>query len=386
MVIRKATAAAWAAALCVSCTQRGPSEVSLTSAPTPTPAPAIATATSAPVAAASPAKTVEPARLGWPADGVIRGVFLLDASGDFAGTLDKLAARGMNAIVLDGKAYNGNFTYASKVPAAVKIGATKRATIPDLAALIRGAHARGIRVVMRNTCFNDPWMARAQPKLAVQNAGGFTHEVGWLDPGREGAREYLRDIALEQIEAGADEIQLDYVRYPVENVKGAVFANAGKTSRPEQIRDFVRSVHELTEARGAKLSVDVFGIVAFEYPVDMRNLGQNIAMLAPECDAISPMVYPSHYPVGYRGWSDPANHPELVDIGTRAAVEIVKRTPNARAVIRPWLQAFPWHVREYGAKYVAAQVKHAENAGAAGWLLWSPNAEYGAAWRAIPPL
>src|SRR4029079_10776043 len=116
---------------------------------------------------------------------------------------------------------------------------------------------------------------------------------------------------------------------------------------------------------------------------DIEALGQEIGIMSAEADAISPMVYPSHYDSGFYGFKDPANQPEIIGIGTRAAVEKLKHAKNTLTVVRPWLQAFSWRTPAYGAKYIADEIKSAE-ANGTGWLLWDPGCGYGAAWAAIP--
>ena len=43
--------------------------------------------------------------------------------------------------------------------------------------------------------------------------------------------------------------------------------------------------------------------------IDLENLGQDPELLARECDALAPMVYPSHYPRGFMGFDVPGDHP-----------------------------------------------------------------------------
>src|SRR5580704_14221940 len=154
--------------------------------------------------------------------------------------LDKLAQHGMNAIVLDAKDTDGLLTYESKVPLAVETGATKGAPIHDLPRTVRAAHDRGIRVVMRVSCFHDEWMQHHKGKeMSIRGKWGGVYPIGWLDPASEMAHQYLIDLAKEAMDAGVDEIELDYVRYPVIGIKNADFKldKIGK-KKTEVIRDF----------------------------------------------------------------------------------------------------------------------------------------------------
>src|SRR4029078_1319013 len=122
--------------------------------------------------------------------------------------------------------------------------------IPDLKRAIRFAHAKGIRVIMRIACFHDPWAAKRAPNLSVMATYGKPFTMGWLDPVNVEAQNYIIELAKEQMDAGADEIQLDYIRFPVHGgLKNAVFPPGNRGKRITAIRDFVHRVHEVTKAR-----------------------------------------------------------------------------------------------------------------------------------------
>ncbi len=328
-------------------------------------------------------------RLGWPEDKALRGIFI---TGPYAGikwveSLDKLAERGLNAVVLDAKDYEGYVNYPTKVKVAVETEAMRHAHIPDLARAIRFAHWRGIRIILRIPCFHDPWADKhakdARLSLRFAPTGKPMH-VDWLDPTNTEAQDYAIDLAKEGIEAGADEIQLDYVRFPVHlSSKVAVLPN--KEDRSPIIRDFVKRVHAVTSASGVALSLDFFGVASTGDINDILYLGQHIPTVAPEADAISLMSYPSHYNKGYMGFAEPGEHPEVVGIGNTAAMKLIKPT-GAATIFRTWLQAFPLRSSNYGPGYVLAEAKSAESTGGVGWLMWSPACEYSAVWGAFPPL
>jgi len=329
----------------------------------------------------------EAGRLGWPADRVLRGVFV---TGPYAGirwvdTLDKLAARKLNAVVLDGKDYQGPVNYPSKVPVAVETGAYVLPHVPDLPRAIRFAHDRGIRVIMRIACFHDPWAAKKASRLSLMGNWGGPFPMGWLDPTNVEAQDYILGLVKEQIAAGADEIQLDYVRFPVQSKSiNAVVMPKPDGSRSRAMRDFVKRVHQVTEDKGIPLSLDIFGVTATGDQSDIDKLGQDIGTIGGEAEALSPMVYPSEYSVGYRGFEQPGNHPEIVGIGTKAAVAKLKAARHDKTIIRSWLQASSYKSTNYGPDYLIKEAKSAEANGGVGWLLWSPGCDYWAAWRAFP--
>lgn len=337
----------------------------------------------------APPKSVDEERMPWPDDKSLRGIYLggRDAVGTWEDTLTRLEARGMNAVILDGKAYMGELTYPSKVQVAIDTGAVSGAPIADLTRAIRFAHKHGVRVSMRVACFHDPLGAEKAPALSVKGYWGGPYPIGWLDPGGDESQQYIEDLVKEVLDLGADEINLDYVRYPVQNGLGNADFHLKDKNRTKKdvITGFVHRIHAITSARHVPLSVDIFGVTATGSQEDIDELGQDIPRLGPEAEALMPMVYPSHYGKGFYGWDEPGNHPEIVAIGTRASVAKLDKAGVTTSVIRPWLQAFNWRSPEYGPKYLAQETVEAQNGGSHGWIMWNPGGSYADAWAAIPP-
>ncbi|MBX3215041.1 MAG: hypothetical protein KF850_23605 [Labilithrix sp.] len=334
-----------------------------------------------------PAADPKEDRLGWPEDKILRGVFVTGsyASIRWADTVEKVADHGLNAIVLDAKDYDGYVNYPSKAKIAVESGAIRAKNIPDLARAIRYAHWHGVRVILRIPCFHDPWVDKHLPgsRLSIRfTPTGKPIHVNWIDPTNAEAQDYAIELAKEGIEAGADEIQLDYVRFPV-HLPMRVAVLPQPEERSGIIRDFVKRVRAVTKEAGIHLSLDFFGVAATGDQSDIDRLGQDIATVAPEADAISLMTYPSHYNKGYMGFKNPADHPEIIGIGNKMALEKLKPT-GATTIFRTWLQAFPLGVTNYNAQYLLAQAKSAETSGGHGWLMWSPACEYSPVWNGWP--
>jgi len=337
-------------------------------------------------------KTPSEGRLPWPEDKSLRGLYansMYAGSVDLPAALDTMAARGMNAIVVDAKDVTGLYTYKSKIPLAVELDASKHSQIPSFARLVRVAHARDIRVIARIACFRDEWIGPRKGELAIQSKWGQPHRapskiVDWLDPANEQVQNYLLEVVQESLDAGVDEIQLDYVRYPTEGIGDADFKLKSRGLTPVGvITDFVKRVHEVTKKSNVPLSLDVFGVIAWNYKVDTDATGQDLTQLAPIVEALSPMVYPSHFADGFQGYEVPGDHPDIVGIGTKKAVVLLKSV-EATTVVRPWVQAFPWKSPSFGAGYIAEQIKEAKNGGGVGWLAWNSGGEYGATFQALP--
>jgi hypothetical protein len=341
---------------------------------------------------ASAPKTGSAARIGLPKDDVVRGIYVRGSTAGGRGypaLLDRVVAHGMNAIVLDVKDYDGLLTYPSKVGLANESGAVKDPPIRSYARAVRFAHERGVRVIARVSCFNDQLLSKAHPGFAIRGVSGHPYRNGWVDPKNERVQGYIKDLALEAIDAGADEIQLDYVRFPVigmKNIDYGLDTKKDPRAKVGVITDFVEKVHGLTRSRGLPLSLDVFGVIAFGKDVDIQNLGQDPTELSNHSEFLSAMVYPSHYDPGFMGFDEPGNHPELVGLGVKHMLTEMSddgaRTPHAK--IRPWLQAMRHKSSNYGAAYIQDEIRTGDRAGGSGWLLWNPGQVYDVAWHALP--
>jgi hypothetical protein len=295
--------------------------------------------------------------------------------------LDKIATNGMNAVVVDGKDYSGWITYPSAIPLAVETHADSHAVLKSLERLVHEAHQRGVRVILRVACFHDAWMAYHRRDLAIKGVGE------WLDPNNVASQDYLIAVVDETMATGVDEIQLDYVRYPTEGIGHADFALGGRKTT-DVIAGFVKRVHEHTKAAGVPLSLDVFGVVAWQYPPDVKATGQDLRKLGAVVEVLSPMVYPSHFAEGFNGYAVPGAHPEVVAFGTKMAVGVLAKAKST-ALVRPWIQAFPWHAPGYDASYVVREIVQARAADGTGWLGWNAGGYYGevmaASWQTRLP-
>jgi hypothetical protein len=332
-------------------------------------------------------------RIGIPKDGVVKGLYIRGSTAGghgYPALLERIADHGMNAIVLDVKDYDGEVTFPSSVPLAVESGAVKKPPIRSYERAVRFAHERGIRVIARVSCFNDQLMAKAHPGMAIRGVSGHPYRNGWLDPMNDRAQEYVVDLVKEAIANGVDEIQLDYVRFPVLGMKNIDFKLDTKkdpTAKVDVITRFVERVHKVTRAHDLPLSLDVFGVIAFNKRVDIENLGQDPTELAKHSEFLSAMVYPSHYDPGFMGYEQPGDHPELVGMGVSHMLRgMEERGLNlgTSAKIRPWLQAMHHKSSNYGAGYIQEEIHTSDRAGGAGWLLWNPGQVYDVAWRAVP--
>lgn len=232
----------------------------------------------------------------------VRGIYV---SGPMAGNagMDKLIElvdeTELNALVIDIKNDDGYLTCDLNVPFAEQIGAEKH-YIKDVPALVQKCKEKGIYLIARIVAFKDPVLARAVPELSLHKTDGsiFYDKSGlaWVDPYRTEVWDYLVSVGAAAVQIGFDEVQFDYVRFSTDSgMKQVDFsASAEGRTKTEAITGFTEYASERLRGMGAAVSADVYGVV-IDSRVDQEIVGQDYAELCRSLDAISPMVYPSHY-------------------------------------------------------------------------------------------
>ncbi len=288
----------------------------------------------------------------------------------------------LNAVVIDVKGDRGFIPYESGVPLAAEAGALGPVRVGDFDALLARLRREGVYAIARVVVFKDHVLARHRPDWAVLDAGTGSpwldnEGLAWIDPFEEAAWVYSIAVAREAAERGFREIQLDYLRFPGDGRLGAARYSKPSTSeaRRQAISAFLERAREALAPTGASIAVDVFGYTAFNR--DDSGIGQRVEDLAPRVDFLCPMAYPSAYHRGIPGYPNPMTHPyEVVRETVRRMRE---RVGAARARVRPWIQDFRDYAfdrRAFGVAEVSAQMRAAQAAGAAGWMLWNSRNEY----------
>jgi hypothetical protein len=134
-------------------------------------------------------------------------------------------------------------------------------------------------------------------------------------------------------------------------------------------------------ARGVLLSLDVFGVMAWQRQIDISHTGQDIVKMAQYCDVLSPMIYPSHF-FGMDGYAHPGDEPEHF-IST-SMDRYQKVTEGTGVTLRPWLQASAWQTKTYSPQYILTQVSTAKIHGGTGFLFWNAGNDYSKPFVAMP--
>lgn len=222
---------------------------------------------------------------------------------------------------------------------------------------------------------NSPIEQTATPQPA-ETGGQYYNDIwrdakgsSWIDPTNAEYRNFIQNLSLQALNAGFDEIQYDYFRYPSEgSVKQIIYPSGSDSATSSAITDFAQFLQETVKPH-IPISIDIFGQTLLTQQND-AGIGQNYLSLEQYFDYVSPMVYPSHYAPGNFGFKNPAEHPVEIIGGTLLRLPKEKMTK-----IRPWLQAFDLSAI-YDKKAIYTQIKTAEYFGVDGWLIWNPRNIY----------
>ena len=310
----------------------------------------------------------------------------------------ELARNGsVNTVVIDVKDVTGRVGFDTSVPEAIAYQARHR-IIRNLGSLVGRLQDAGLYVIARIGVFTDPKLARARPELAVHSRSKLSGEeprlseatlwldnrkLAWLDPAAIEVWDYNIAIAKDVLRSGVDELNFDYIRFPSDGELNDMYfpVSRGKLPRRQVIQSFFAYLRQ--KFPDARLSADLFGLATVNR--DALGVGQVIEDAYAYFDYVCPMVYPSHYAAGFKGFKNPAQHPyEVVNYSLKTArkrlLAFVSSRPSSTR-LRPWLQDF-----DCGAVYDAAMVKkqiqgvkEALGEDYGGFLLWSPTNVYSTA-------
>lgn len=326
----------------------------------------------------------------------VKGIYV---TGPVAGSdrmeelIDLVSSTDLNTIVLDIKNDEGNVTYKMELDSVQEMNAGIR-YIADFPTLIERLHQLQIYVIGRIVCFKDPILAESNPSLKLYTPDGRAvvdaNGLPFVNPYRQEVWSYLVDVAKKAYGDGVDEIQFDYVRFPVGQDAESADYGVDITEYPKQkgLEDYFRYLREELGSAGIPYGADLFGTVIGSN-VDMEKTGQDYGALACVSDVLSPMIYPSHYANGTFGFDVPDAHPyDAVFKALSKSKEVIEnKGAEANAIIRPWLQCFnatwvPGHI-DYDAAAIKAQIQAVYDSGYEEWLLWNAANHYDQVYAAL---
>lgn len=171
------------------------------------------------------------------------------------------------------------------------------------------------------------------------------------------------ELIKDAVAYGADQIQLDYIRYNTK--QPASSANA------QHIYKVIEWYKEKLAPLKIPLQIDVFGVTSFG---ESKNIGQNLKLFASTVDAFCPMVYPSHY----EPFREHAVTPYQTVFGSLKAIH-TQFSDKLPVKLYAYIELSNYRYPLPGEKkiaYILAELKAVHDAGADGWFAWSAHNRY----------
>lgn len=319
----------------------------------------------------------------------VKGIYVTEYSTSTC--IDDLIAianrTGVNAFVIDVKDDSGNMLFYTKAADKYNPRANKRVQINDINAFMKKLKDNNIYSIARIVSFKDPSYTKTHPDRAIaykdsgkpfSNADGLIWATGY----DRQLWEYNVAVAKEAAQAGFNEIQFDYVRFPASNNgkldKKLNYRNTNNESKAKAIQEYLQYAYKELSQEHVYLAADVYGAVGSTN--DDMGIGQYWEGISNVVDYICPMMYPSHYGKGVYGLNVPdANPYKTIFKSVEDSIDRNALIPTP-AGIRPWIQDFTagWvkgHIN-YGEKEVRAQIKALEDNGVNEFLLWNAGNKY----------
>jgi hypothetical protein len=135
------------------------------------------------------------------------------------------------------------------------------------------------------------------------------------------------------------------------------------------ITRFLKYASSQLKPLGVRISADVFGLAASS----KLGIGQSPRKMARVVDALSPMVYPSHFGPGQYGLPDPQAAPGTTVSYALSDFDIAVQGSKAELV--PWIQDFSMG-RNFTLADIRDEILAVRRSGARGFLIWNASGEY----------
>lgn len=335
-------------------------------------------------------------KVAYPKDGV-KGIYVTSNStqGDKIDQLIKYVKDAkLNAMVIDVKDDEGNVTM--KFNTGNKLIDKNTMDIADAKPLLKKLKDNDIYPIARIVTFKDTKLAKEHPEWSYKEKDGSVWQNGkgdsFVNPFVKDVWKYNVSISKEAAKAGFQDIQYDYVRFPegFENEADQLDYDKGdyknsKLSKGDQRVDAVTSYLEYARKElkpyNVKISADVFGYSALVK--NAPGIGQSFPKISKNVDAISSMIYPSHWSPGDFGLEAPDTEPyKTVNRYIQKENSILDSLGKQKPISRPWIQDFTasylgeGNYKEYDAKALSDQVQALKDNGVNEFLLWNASNDY----------
>ncbi|MGX0516077.1 putative glycoside hydrolase [Staphylococcus hominis] len=332
----------------------------------------------------------------YPKDGV-KGIYVTSNSTQ-GKKMDELVKfikdSNLNTMVIDVKADTGNITM--KLNTGNKQVDKNTLDIVDGKKLLKKLHDNNIYPIARIVTFKDTKLANEHPEWTFKNSDGsvWTNGKGdsFVNPFMKEVWKYDIDVAKAAAKAGFQDIQFDYVRFPegFENQADSLTYNKGEyknsqmssgDQRVDTITKFLEYANKELKPMGVNVSADVFGYSALVE--NAPGIGQSFPKISKNVDAISSMIYPSHWSNGDFGLQAPDTEPyKTVNRYIQKENSLLDTLGKDKPISRPWIQDFTasylgaGNYIDYDAKAISEEVQALKDNGVNEFLLWNAGNDY----------
>lgn len=332
----------------------------------------------------------------YPKDGV-KGIYVTSNSTQGA-KMDELVKfikdSNLNTMVIDVKDDTGNITM--KLNTGNKQVDKNTLDIVDGKKLLKKLHDNNIYPIARIVTFKDTKLANEHPEWTFRNSDGsvWTNGKGdsFVNPFMKEVWKYDIDVAKAAAKAGFQDIQFDYVRFPegFENQADSLTYNKGEyknsqmssgDQRVDTITKFLEYANKELKPMGVNVSADVFGYSALVE--NAPGIGQSFPKISKNVDAISSMIYPSHWSNGDFGLQAPDTEPyKTVNRYIQKENSLLDTLGKDKPISRPWIQDFTasylgaGNYIDYDAKAISEEVQALKDNGVNELLLWNAGNDY----------
>lgn len=283
----------------------------------------------------------------------------------------------INGVVINFKDDTGNLIYGSELPEAKAIGSSM--IHPKLGWFTKAIQKYHPYTIARVVAFKDYRLHKYKDGAYAiwdpgKNAPWRINDIEyWVDPYSEFTWNYLVSIAKEidrrHAEWGVNEIQFDYIRLPSDgSVANAVFRYKKPNFEKYEVLETI--LDRISTNLSIPYSLDIYGYNAI---YRMGNIiGQDIETISKYAPIICPMFYPSHFGGSYLNDGKTTQEYNIL----KFAVDRAKTISYEGTVIRPYLQAFSYQVKNYDYPYVENQIRASRESSADGYGFWNPVPDY----------
>lgn len=170
-------------------------------------------------------------------------------------------------------------------------------------------------------------------------------------------------LVARAIQLGAQEIQLDYIRYDTSQPPSA--RNA------QNIYRVIKWFKNKLQAQNIPLEIDVFGVATFG---ESYYIGQSLPLFADSVDAVCPMVYPSHY----EPYLKYARMPYFAVRSSLAALR-AQFHDNVPFKVYPFIEMYNYRYplsQSEKIDYISKELTAVEDSMVDGWYAWNIHNNY----------